>query len=784
MAKQNVDTVIFNAKPAENGWRDASVVGNGRVWGMVKGAYGCEEILLTQRDMGQGGHTSVLQDVSDKFSAVARLYDEGNIVEAEKVLSNQFAKQGYKPKPDMPYFLPRIMLKYDFDGFVTNYSRATDMESGEVEVAFKHGNGAARRTCFVARPRNGKEVYESDVFAYEATDTAGMNATIFLADLIPARLKQVVTFGDGGICCSLSVHDDRTYGFVARVVNYGGTVKYLADRVVISGAEGFAIYIKTFNDKLFSDASRDGELKKKKAELGLVKSYDKLLAPSANAHAKLFNSFSLSLGGADNGFEMGGLVSNVFAGNLSAGLVTRLWNLGKYNLICGTTGANMTFFNAYQLLYCGSMADIIQDVVLEFFGRYENFPRDLRDNAKRAYGCEGYCVPNVISPQSALFGSVDSATLHFVASSALAGCLFYRHYLATADVKTLKSRILPFMKNVCSFYQNFLKRDDASGFYKTIPSFSPNSTPGNTIMGKPLENFAFATNSTIDFLAIECLIDSLIAASTVCGNRDDIAMLQDMKTKIPPYTVGSNGALREYTQSAFIDRANNHGTMQAYGLWPLKNLSFSNKTVTYQPAVAVGAQSREQVISLRDASANAVLVRLNASWGLQDARSIAIAALQMAHAGQGGAAAVRDILLRLVVSCFSQSGLSCATDWRGSGFTKNGAGEFDVCGNVGFMNAITECIVQSNANTLRILPCTFDVLQSGRLCDVMTDFSASVTIEWDLKKGKLVVKILPKVSCVIAIELPRGFKKVKSKEAVDLTKVKLTAGRAVALEIV
>jgi len=103
------------------------------------------------------------------------------------------------------------------------------------------------------------------------------------------------------------------------------------------------------------------------------------------------------------------------------------------------------------------------------------------------------------------------------------------------------------------------------------------------------------------------------------------------------------------------------------------------------------------------------------------------------------------------------------TDWRGNGFTRNDAGDFDVVGNIGFTNAITECIVQSNKNTLRILPSIFDGLYAGKITDVATDFCARVSIEWDLKKSKCVVKITPKQSCRINIEINREFGKCRDK---------------------
>jgi hypothetical protein len=309
-------------------------------------------------------------------------------------------------------------------------------------------------------------------------------------------------------------------------------------------------------------------------------------------------------------------------------------------------------------------------------------------------------------------------------------------------------------------------------------------------MGRQLENFGFCTNATIDFLAVGALLDNLIDAARVTKS-EELAMWQDMKTKLPPFGVTDGGLMREYTNSAFIDRQNNLGTMHAYGLWPLKNISFNDRVVSFQPPVAAGAAAREQQTTLRAASFNAVMARLDQGSTRQDARSIAIAAVQCAHGGVAMAAnAVRDCLAKLVQGCYSGSGLCVDTDWRGSGLTKPGAGEFDSVGNLGFTNAITECLLQSNRNTLRILPVIFDGLQCGKITDAATDFAARVSIDWDIKKGRCAVKIMPKTDCRINIEINREFSKLRDKSVKlqsdinGLRDVDLRAGKTVTFEFV
>ena len=286
-------------------------------------------------------------------------------------------------------------------------------------------------------------------------------------------------------------------------------------------------------------------------------------------------------------------------------------------------------------------------------------------------------------------------------------------------------------------------------------------------------------------------MDNLIEAAGLCGASasDEVPAWQDMKTKIPSFSINDMGALREYTNSVFIDGAINCGTMHAYGLWPLKNISFNDILVPYRPAVAQGAAAQNSVMGLARASYNAIIARLNKSGSLQNAQTLSMCAAQAANAGvPESSQTVREILLKLLASCFTPSGLCLTNDWRGGGFTKHGEAHLDIVGNVGFATAITECIVQSSKNALRILPSIFEDLGSGRITDIATDFGARVSIDWDVSKKRCNVKIIPKITCKINITVNNAFKKNKNKDLKmhsDINGLKefpLVAGRAVTLE--
>ena len=769
MAKLDSGAVIWDDKTSdffESRWLDSQVVGSGRVGASLTGAISNEAIVINMSGLRDGGKTSVLQDISDKFPQIRKHYTDGKVFDAASVLEREFNKKGYSPMGD--YQVPVCSLNLDFqvNEFPLDYRRMLDMENAEASVTFRTDTVVHERHLFVSRT--------TDMVVFNAKGKVNLVATI-------ENAKAEGNF----LLFSSRLTNGTEFGIVARIIVGGGSVMARASGFAITDADNVMILAKPFI------GNPEVEFNKLKRELDGVKlTYSKLQSQNEAIHKRLFNKIRLELGNKTTSSQRA-LMNDVFRGNLCPTLIERLWNFAKYLSICcdelspyglwlGDKGCEYSLWNnTAQLLLGGLTINSNSDAILGLLEHFERFSDDLRKNSSRVFGMTGYVVPDKIAPGSALFGSAQASTLHFVASSALAANLFYSYFLATGDTKTLKSRIFPFMRQVAEFYGDFLKLDNY-GKYTTMPSYSPSSTPGNTIQGKKLENFHFATNSTIDFLAVEALLDGLINAGEILGDNDDVELWNEMKSKLPNLQANENGGIREWTNSPFVDGKLVRGNLHCYGLYPLKTLSFNDYEVAYQPKVATGTNPS---ISLKNASVNSVKERMTNAGSVQDAKTLGMSAIQMAHSQSPELA--RDMITRLLSSVFTNSGLSLSNDWRGGGFSENARPYLDICGNFGFANAITECLIQSNTKTLRILPTAFAELKVGEVNDFATDFGAKVSMAWNIDNGRLNLKITPRHNCKVDIEFNPAFKKPKSREKFDNNKmlnVELIAGKTTVIE--
>ncbi len=788
-------TILLNKAPAsfmENAFLDGSILGNGRVGVAILGAISNEQILINHGTLVHHGKNGVLQDVSDDFVTLRKKFADGKMLEAEGILEKSFAKKNCHLAPAQPKPMVKVKLDFYNTGVITNYERITDMKNGELAVSFV----ADEKEQTVRRLSIAKT---TDVIAYHVGKNNGkIRVSIQLQSCDCDCKFNQTKYENGYFYFSSRSENGRDYGLVMRLIVVGGNVNVTGNVVTLKDVTELTILAKPF-----ANADASSEFSKIKMELSLIKdNYNKLATRNAAPFKKAFDETDFALNVAKTEADFEDMIEKTKNNELPAELLERLWNFAKYLSIC-LDGALLTPAGLWcadnncdngvaaldgvaQLLYSGVTKTFAPESLLKLLDFYMNYESDLKKNAARVYGMRGYFVPRITAMDSATFGAVDSATLHFIASSALAANLFYEYYLTTGDEKTLRSKIFPFMRGVFDFYSDFMKLD-ASGKYITIPSYSPNATPGNLVAGRPLTNFAMASSSTIDFLALQTLLNNLISAAKLLNTaKDDVAVWEDMLTKIPTLNVNGDGCLKEYTNSVFVDKVENAGVMHGYGLYPLKNFINKDPLITYRPAVIQGA-TPDAEIAATTATANAVKSRVRNAASYQPTRNLVMAACQLAYAGD--VTEVKNLLVKIMNSSATPSGLFMSNDWRGSGMTTNDKPNLDLGVSIGVGTAITDCLLQSSASILKVLPILIEPLMSGSVKNLATDFAAKVSMNWDANKGKISLKILPTKNVTIKLVFNSAFRKLHNKELIwdknlnGIEEVKLTAGKVWSIDL-
>jgi hypothetical protein len=123
--------------------------------------------------------------------------------------------------------------------------------------------------------------------------------------------------------------------------------------------------------------------------------------------------------------------------------------------------------------------------------------------------------PHSVTPRGvsrADSGLLQDLQPHIIHRTGAAGRLaqhYHDDYLHRQDEAFLRARAPPFLRETAHFYEDFLVVDD-TGTYLSLPSNSPENTPGNR-MGKPGRGRMKTTiNATMDFAIAKEVLTHLI----------------------------------------------------------------------------------------------------------------------------------------------------------------------------------------------------------------------------------------------------------------------------------
>lgn len=781
----------FN-KPASwwgSTWREAVPTGNGTVGAAVYGGAGNDVIMLNHRDLWWQGHVGVLQDVADKLAAVRKKMDDNDPVAAQGILSGALITKNYRPQMSYPLPLCDFRVSVPFDRAVRDYQRVLNMENGEVSVVYRDGTTKYERSVFVSR--------ENDTVCYEITKSGGksIEATFSLSlhdkfnvrtPVSVSKLPEGVNVRYENYFMYFSARSDNgtEFGCVARINHFGGTQSVDPQKgITIKGAEKILVLIRPF-----IESQREKEWKNLKTSLTAVKlTYDKLLKEHTKLHSRLFGSAELDLDADGRDAAIEDLIDETFvSGEMPVALAEKLWAYGRFLLICGAAPGTLPcapcglwcgdykavdshidasggLQSMYEQIFAGNLCEYVDNI----YNYYSGVTDDLKKNASRLYGCRGIMIPSVMAHGTGALGSVDPKVIHFTAAAGWIARFFYDYYSFTGDEKFLKTKAMPFMKDVATFYEEFLKLKDSK--YETCPSYSPDTTPGNYVIGDG--ELKIARNSTVDFAVIRELLTDLIKGSAVTGlYKDDVQKWQHMLTCVPAYAFNADGTVKEYIDAEFADNDLSPSTLMYYPVCPGRE---------------VGADSPELLRSfLLTAKKKYDTAKRNFT-----SEYLARYANIFARTGDGDEA--YGVITQMVRAMSMQNLIFAASDWRGMGVGTGAVwATYSLEANMGVTNALQEMVIQSRDDEIYLLPALPQAATSGSAEGFLTKAGVEVSLDWNGRKRTASVKLKAKKARTISVRLPYGASYRVSKnggekfdtEKALITELKLAANKVLSFD--
>lgn len=759
MGKNNKNILKFvtPANASFSTWREGLPTGNGTIGLNVLGGVGRETIIVNHTDLWWQGKTSVLPDVSDKVKNIAKNLDTLSYKEAETVLTNALLAKNYKPECAFPLPLCDFILTTPIDSSIGDYSRSINLESGEVKVTYKTKNGVKfDRNIFVSRVNN-TICYELEA---NASKRIACSFTIALHDKTNNRTANFESFDVGltgetktdkdYIVFSARNDDGTDFGCVAKIICSGGTITKTADKFSVKNADRVLILAKTF-----VGARKEMIVPDLEEELALIKMpYDKLLKEHTNIHSKIVSSTQINLDcqGSDN---INYAYLETKTNEVPLSLVESMYVYGKHLFACsfGNKISPSGLFNGDYKAYRSTTENYVslqrmldfcfksglaKDIMPIFNKIYDNLD-DYKKNSTRLFGCKGIFIPSLEAPESGLPGStVPGVIMNYNVASYITA-MIYQYYLHTEDVEFLKEKGYEIVEEAGYFYEDFMSINKSTKKLETTFGYSPYNTPSNV---KTDDSFSIASNCTADFVCAKYVFSTLVALSKVLFKDDEeISRWQKLLDSVPDIEIDRNGYIKEYNSNAF---ETNHSSPYIPHLFPYN----------------IGLKPFESTKEFEDIVSNSIKYRYINSFGKFNSGNLCDMSTALATCGDS----VNSYeIIKTMLKTFLTSNLILSSgDNSGMGIAEyEPYTSFEIDKNIGFCNALQNMFINSGKDSITLFNALPSEFVKGNVENVVLDNQIKADLDFNIKRGIVVLKLKSPKTTLVTLNLPKGLKKVK-----------------------
>ena len=553
--------------------------------------------------------------VADLFPQVRQMVLEGKHVEALSLALERMNQGPIKQNTEPHRTIPAFLMQLDFPktASVKDYLRTVNFEISELMVHWSDEHGEWLRQTFTSRPDN--------LVVQRLTAPAGqsVNVRISLQKSAEWSMTSGTSWGNrsargaskgpeaGDVQHDFSAQrlvykcrldpsvDNSGYAGVTRVVCGGGSARMDQETLVIENASSVILLTRI---EFFPDYSDDKVEVLRQAVEQITPDYAALLERHRKVQSEMLNRVTVDFGGASQyGMSAEELLSDQRSRpDYSPALLEKVFEMGRnwfiltsgkypnipaearFTVNLQTTGLEPADLRRGEetrpagpglLQMAGAVQGDLREGTEAYFDWIESLAPDCRANAKNIFGFRGTSYP--LWPQKGMgvkyyySGSAIGGFWPFwISAGGLAYRPFWDHYLATGDVNFLRKRVVPGLKELALFYEDFLTSTDKNGNYIFAPSFSPENNPVGTDPSGPV-----LVNAAIDIAVCREVLSNLIQACETLGIEvDTVPKWKAMLAKMPPYLLERDGTLKEWAWPTLQERYAHRHVSHLYGVWP------------------------------------------------------------------------------------------------------------------------------------------------------------------------------------------------------------------------